>query len=144
MEDEGDPVQLSLLTKLRTLLQDPNTPALLDRLSQPELPLVHSNPFLPSTPTSPMPTLLRRMEDSRSSVILKESSSPSEEVRLQKRKPSPPLSESSEKTLMSRLHRPKRGDVRLLSHRDSRHPICARRAQSSSGRRGLEGTSYHA
>ena len=103
-----DPNQLNLLIKLRTLLKNPGIPALLDRLSQSESLPIYTEPVPHPIPTSPTPTLLRRMEDSRPLTISRESLNPLGEENPQKRKRSPPLFGYSERTLISRLHNPKK------------------------------------
>src|SRR6202522_2239356 len=108
MGTEMDPNQLNLLIKLRTLLKNPGIPALLDRLSQSESLPIYTEPVPHPIPTSPTPTLLRRMEDSRPLTISRESLNLLGEENPLKRKQSPPLFGYSERTLISRLHNPKK------------------------------------
>src|ERR1700678_1761226 len=106
MEVTLDKKQLNLLMRLSEVLRDPDAPSLLESLDLREPPLRHLR--------SPSPTqqsdlsLLQRMNGSTPSRISKEQSIPSEAKIPRKRLLSPQSSESSGRSLMSRLHNPKR------------------------------------
>ena len=106
MEDTLDKKQLSLLLRLNDILKDPDVSTLLSSLEQLEPPLLPIPSPSPTLPTQP--TLLQRMNGSISSRTSRKQSSLSELKESRKRPLSPQSSESSGRTLMSRLLNPKR------------------------------------
>ena len=106
MASSLDQKQMSLLTRLCDVLQNPRTESLLERLTR-RSPTPDHPPV--STPTpQPPPTLLQRMNGSASSENSSPQLNPSEEGRSRKRMLSPTSSGFSGRTLMSRFLNPKR------------------------------------
>ena len=111
-----DPKRQDLLSQLCDILKDPEMPAVLQLLStRDQGKTSKETPLLPATSK---PSLLQRMDDLSCSEDSRIQSTPSEVVVAQKRPRSPPSSESSERTLMSRLLNSKRR--RLSTHTSQR------------------------
>ena len=112
MENELDPKHQDLLFQLCDILKNPEMPAALQHLSSWDKEQTNKESLLPLATSKP--SLLQRMDELDCSEDLRTPSTPSEEVTPQKRPRSPLSSESSGRTLMSRLLNPKRR--RLSTH----------------------------
>ena len=112
MENELDPKYQDLLSQLCNISKNPEMPAALQHLSSWDKEQTNKESPLP--PAMSKLSLLQRMDDLDCSEDLRALSIPLEEVTPQKRPRSPLSSESSGRTLMSRLLNPKRR--RLSTH----------------------------
>ena len=106
-----DPMQMNLLSQLSEILQNPDTPTLLQWLSSPTHSQTPSPPL--ELPILPEQTLLQRMNETRSLEDLNQLLKPSEVATLLKWAQSPLSAGYSGKTLLSQLHSPKRRQLSI-------------------------------